>query len=66
MGLDGIATTSLPNTPLMDLIENFWGLENTYFLMQDCPQDVGLRVGEDAHRGRVVVERGRQLLPPEW
>ena len=33
IGDDGIATASLPNTPLMHLIETVWGLENTYYLL---------------------------------
>ncbi len=35
VGEDGIATTSFHNTPIMQLIESWWGLENTYYLLQD-------------------------------
>jgi uroporphyrinogen-III decarboxylase len=40
IGEDGIATTSFNNTPLMFLIEMVWGLENTYYLLNDYPQEV--------------------------
>lgn len=35
IGEDGIATSSFSNTPLMYLIEMSWGLENTYYLLND-------------------------------
>jgi hypothetical protein len=37
IGDDGIATSSISNTPFMYLIEMVWGLENTYYLLQDYP-----------------------------
>ena len=40
IGDDGIATTSFNNTPLMFLIEMVWGLENTYYLLNDYPGEV--------------------------
>jgi len=40
IGDDGIATASVPNSPLMFLIEMAWGLENTYYLLQDHPAEV--------------------------
>lgn len=40
IGDDGIATTSFNNTPLMFLIEMVWGLENTYYLLNDYPREV--------------------------
>jgi uroporphyrinogen-III decarboxylase len=40
IGDDGIATTSFNNSPLMFLIEMVWGLENTYYLLNDYPGEV--------------------------
>jgi uroporphyrinogen-III decarboxylase len=40
IGNDGIATTSFNNSPLMFLIEMVWGLENTYYLLNDYPGEV--------------------------
>jgi uroporphyrinogen-III decarboxylase len=40
VGEDGIATTSFSNTPLMYLIEMVWGLENTYYMLHDYPDEV--------------------------
>ena len=40
IGDDGIATASLPNTPLMYLIETVWGLENTHYLLYDHREEV--------------------------
>jgi uroporphyrinogen-III decarboxylase/putative sterol carrier protein len=40
LGEGGLATTSFLNTPLMDLIETCWGLENTYYLLHDHPAEV--------------------------
>jgi len=40
IGDDGIATSSISNTPFMYLIEMVWGLENTYYLLQDYPDIV--------------------------
>ena len=40
LGQGGLATTSFLNTPLMDLIETCWGLENTYYLLHDYPAEV--------------------------
>lgn len=39
VGNDGIATASISNTPLMYLIEMAWGLENTYYLLNDHRQE---------------------------
>jgi hypothetical protein len=40
VGEDGLSTASISNSPLMFLIEMAWGLENTYFLLQDYPEEV--------------------------
>jgi putative sterol carrier protein len=40
IGEDGIPTASLLNTPLMHLIETCWGLENTYYLLNDYRSEV--------------------------
>ncbi len=40
IGEDGIATTSFSNSPIMFLIEMVWGLENTYYLLHDHPEEV--------------------------
>jgi len=40
IGEDGIATASFHNSPLMYLIEMVWGLENTYYLLNDFPDEV--------------------------
>lgn len=40
IGDDGIATSSISNTPFMYLIEMVWGLENTYYLLHDYPEIV--------------------------
>ena len=40
IGEDGIATSSFSNTPLMYLIEMSWGLENTYYLLNDHREEV--------------------------
>ncbi len=40
IGGDGIATATVPNSPLMYLIEMAWGLENTYYLLNDHPDEV--------------------------
>lgn len=40
LGEDGIATVSLPNSPLMSLIEILWGLENTHYLLHDHREEV--------------------------
>lgn len=40
VGEDGVASVSVPNTPLMYLIEQAWGLENTYYMLQDYPEEV--------------------------
>lgn len=40
LGDDGIATASIMNTPLMYLIEMVWGLESTYYLLQDHREEV--------------------------
>jgi len=37
---DGMATASVSNSPLMYLIEMAWGLENTYFFLQDYHTEV--------------------------
>ncbi len=49
IGDDGIATVSLSNTPLMYLIEMAWGLENTYYLLNDYREDVE-EILEGLHR----------------
>lgn len=57
VGEDGIATTSILNTPLMNLIETCWGLENTYYLLNDYPAEVE-GVLEKLHQvQRLIVER---------
>ena len=57
IGEAGIATTSFLNTPLMDLIETCWGLDNTYFMLHDYPDEVEA-ILERLHRvQRLVVER---------
>jgi uroporphyrinogen-III decarboxylase/putative sterol carrier protein len=57
IGEAGIATTSFLNTPLMDLIETCWGLDNTYFMLHDFPDEVEA-VLDKLHRvQRLVVER---------
>ena len=40
IGDDGIATASMPMSPLMYLIMMAWGLESTYYLLQDHPEEV--------------------------
>lgn len=40
IGDDGIATATITNTPLMFLIELAWGLENTYYMLQDHREEV--------------------------
>jgi hypothetical protein len=40
LGDDGSATVSLPNSPLMSLIELLWGLENTHYLLHDYREEV--------------------------
>lgn len=40
IGDDGIATATIPNSPLMFLIEMAWGLENTYYLLNDHRDEV--------------------------
>ena len=40
IGDDGIATATVPNTPLMFLIEMAWGLENTYYMLHDYRAEV--------------------------
>jgi putative sterol carrier protein/uroporphyrinogen-III decarboxylase len=49
LGEAGLATTSFLNTPLMDLIETCWGLENTYYLLHDNPSEVEA-ILEQLHR----------------
>jgi putative sterol carrier protein len=57
LGQGGLATTSFLNTPLMDLIETCWGLENTYYLLHDYPAEVEA-VLEGLHQvQRLTVER---------
>jgi len=57
LGDGGLATTSFLNTPLMDLIETCWGLENTYYLLHDYPTEVEA-VLEGLHEvQRKTVER---------
>ena len=40
IGDDGIATATISNSPLMYLIEMAWGLENTYYFLQDYRSEV--------------------------
>lgn len=40
VGEDGLSTASISNSPLQFLIEMAWGLENTYYLLQDYPDEV--------------------------
>lgn len=40
IGDDGIATASMSNSPFMFLIEMAWGLENTYYLLNDHREEV--------------------------
>ena len=53
----GIATTSFLNTPLMDLIKTCWGLENTYFLLHDYPDEVDAILDRLHQVQRLIVER---------
>jgi uroporphyrinogen-III decarboxylase/predicted lipid carrier protein YhbT len=57
IGDAGIATTSFLNTPLMDLIETCWGLENTYFLLHDYPAEVESILDRLHQVQRLIVER---------
>jgi putative sterol carrier protein/uroporphyrinogen-III decarboxylase len=57
IGEAGIATTSFLNTPLMDLIETCWGLENTYFLLHDYPGEVETILDRLHQVQRLIVER---------
>lgn len=60
VGDDGIATASLNNTPLMELIEVSWGLENTYYLLHDYPQQVEATLEKIHQAQRRVVEQVAQ------
>jgi len=40
IGDEGIATTSISNSPLMFLIEFVWGVESTYFMLHDYREEV--------------------------
>lgn len=40
IGEHGIATTSVQKSPFMYLVEIAWGLETTYYLLQDHPEEV--------------------------
>ena len=57
IGEAGIATTSFLNTPLMDLIETCWGLDNTYFMLHDYPDEVEAILDRLHRVQRLVVER---------
>ncbi len=57
LGQDGLATTSFLNTPLMDLIETCWGLENTYYLLHDYPAEVEAILERLHQVQRMTVER---------
>lgn len=57
IGEAGIATTSFLNTPLMDLIETCWGLDNTYFMLHDYPDEVEAILDRLHQVQRKVVER---------
>ena len=56
IGEAGIATTSFLNTPLMDLIETCWGLESTYFMLNDYPTEVEEILDRLHQVQRLVVE----------
>jgi hypothetical protein len=57
LGDTGLATTSFLNTPLMHLIETFWGLESTYYLLHDYPDEVQA-ILDGIHRSQLrIVER---------
>lgn len=58
VGDDGIATTSFSDTPLMYLIEMVWGLENTYYLLHDYPDEVN----EVMERGHIAQKRFVEAL----
>ena len=60
VGEDGIATASLNNTPLMELVEACWGLENTCYLLQDYPQQVESILEKIHLAQRRVVEQVAQ------
>jgi len=57
IGEAGIATTSFLNTPLMDLIETCWGLENTYFMLHDYPDEVDAILDRLHQVQRLTVKR---------
>ena len=57
VGQAGIATTSFLNTPLMDLIETCWGLDNTYYMLHDYPDEVEAILEKLHQVQRLVVER---------
>lgn len=57
IGEAGIATTSFLNTPLMDLIETCWGLDNTYYLLNDYSDEVEAILDRLHQVQRLVVER---------
>ncbi len=57
IGEEGIPTASLLNTPLMHLIETCWGLENTYYLLNDFPGEVEGILEKLYRAQRLVVER---------
>jgi hypothetical protein len=40
IGADGIATTSSPMTPLMQFMENLGGIQDTYYLLADHPDEM--------------------------
>ncbi len=40
IGADGIATTSSPMTPLMQFMENLSGIQDTYYLLADYPDEM--------------------------
>ncbi|NIM96001.1 MAG: hypothetical protein GTO18_20060 [Anaerolineales bacterium] len=57
VGDEGIATTSFLNTPLMHMIETVWGLENTYYLLHDYPEEVEEILDRLHQAQRLIVER---------
>lgn len=57
VGEAGIATTSSNNTPIMELIEAIWGLDNTYFMLHDYPDEVEAILDRLHQVQRLTMER---------
>jgi len=64
IGDDGIATASITNSPFMYLIEMAWGLENTYYLLQDYP-DLVEEILERMHRSMLAYAQRVAQSPAE-